>query len=616
MRAAALLSGLLAAAGAADPVAVGPNVRVSAGNPGRLHHEITMAASPTDPGKLLACSMIFDAKDASRHVVAYSSFDGGKSWVPALEVKRTDFVGDPTCAFGPDGAAYLSALALHYESSADHEMLVFRSADGGRAWSDPTVLPFIDRQWLTFDGTSGPRRGLLYLHGNSVADQTVDGDERIVFTLFKSSDAGKTFSAPKKLFSDGDHMPFGTGTGVVLSDGSFLVSFYEWNDRKNLQASDFKKPIGTVKVIRSEDGGEKFEKAVSVSDWYACEGWTPGLPVLAADASGGPFQDRLYVTWPDRRSGRCEILVSRSADKGKTWSAPIVINDDQAPADRERGRHHMLPAVAVNPSGVVGVSWYDRREAVEESRQWAARFAYSLDGGETFSANIRVSDPAASGRPGGYLPIMAYSTGGGSHRPRGRGGNIELQIGPQWIDYLCAADTAGMAASADGTFHTLWVDHRTGVPQLWTAAVQVDGKATLNGSPELAALSDLTQSVAVSFSNTDYDPKERIVALDMALTNTSEKTILAPLELRVIALKSSSAVPVLLGADNGLSGAGAVWDFTSQLPDGRLAPGQSSRARRIRFRLDQLSAFKLDARGTLGNLISVETKALGKEETK
>ena len=172
-----------------------------------------------------------------------------------------------------------------------------------------------------------------------------------------------------------------------------------------------------------------------------------------------------------------------------------------------------------------------------------------------------------------------------------------------------------MAAGADGVFHTLWVDHRTGIPQLWTAAVRVDGKAAVNGSPDLAALSDLTQSIAVQFSNTDYDPKERTVSLDVALINTSQKTIVAPLKLRVLALRSSSAVPEILAADNGLSGAGAVWDFTPQLLDGRLAPGQFSHARRVRFRLKELTAtFPLDARGSLGNLISVETKALGQEE--
>ena len=187
---------------------VAPNVQVSAAHGKRLHHELVVSASPTDANALLACAMIFEARDASRHVIAYGSWDGGKSWVPTLEVDRTNFVGDPDCTFGLDGIAYLSALPLHYESAAEPEMLVYRSADLGKTWSAPVVLPFIDREYLAVDRTSGPRRGNLYLHGNAVRDATVDGDERIVFTFFRSTDGGVTFSSPKKLLPDGEHMAF------------------------------------------------------------------------------------------------------------------------------------------------------------------------------------------------------------------------------------------------------------------------------------------------------------------------------------------------------------------------------------------------------------------------
>ena len=607
---------LVAEAAGPGSVDVGPNVRVSAANGVRLHHEVTAAASPVDPKVLLACSMIFDAKDASRHVVAYRSADGGATWTPTLEVNRTTFVGDPACAFGPDGTAYLSALPLHYESSADHEMLVYRSRDGGATWSEPAVLPFLDREWLVVDQTAGPRRGTLYLHANAVADRTVDGDERIVFTFYRSADGGKNFSVPRKLLPDGDHMPFGTGNSVVLSDGTFAACFPEWSDRKNVTSDDFKKPIGAIKVVRSKDGGETFEKAVAAADWHGCQGWTPGLPSLAVDASDGPFRDRLYIAWPDRRSGRCEILLSSSSDKGSTWSRPITINDDQSPADRDRGRDHLLPSVAVNRSGVIGVSWYDRRESSDDVRGWAARFAASLDGGETFGTSARLSEPVQTKPEEAYLPIMAYSEGGGHHRPKARGGTLRLDIGPQWIDFLCAADTAGMAAGADDVFHPVWVDQRTGVPQLWTAAVRVEGQAAVNGSAELAALSDLTQSIAVDFANTEYDPTNRTVSLDAVLTNTSKKALLAPLKLRVLSLQSSSAVPEILGAQNHLPAAGAVWDFTGELPSGRLEPGKTTRPVRLRFLLKDLSPFKLDKRDNLGSLISVETKALGKEESR
>jgi hypothetical protein len=612
---AAAASGFAAdAAAPSAPIHVGRNVRVSAANGDRLHHEIGMAASPADPRRLLVCSMIFDAKDASRHVVAYLSTDGGETWTPTLEVRRTTFVGDPDCRFGPDGSAYLSALPLHYESVADPETLVYRSADGGRTWGDPTVLPFIDREYLAIDSTKGPRRGRVYLHGNAVRDATIDGDERIVFTFFRSDDQAKSFGYPSKLFSDGDHMPFGTGNSVVLSDGTFLMTFFEWNDRKNIApepSSD--KATGSVKLLRSGDGGEHFEKADVVSDWHGCSGWTPGMPYLAADDGDGPFRDHVYITWTDRRSGRCEILFSRSSDKGKTWSKPITVNDDQSPKNRSAGRDHSVPAVAVNRNGVVGVSWYDRRDSADNVGGWYSRFAASWDGGETFSRSVRVSESPQELREGQPIPIMAYSQGGGHHRPRARGGNLRLEIGPQFIDYLAAADTGGLAADADGAFHPIWVDNRTGVGQLWTSRVGVEGAAAVNGSAELARFDDLTQRVAVEFSNTAYDPKEHVVSLDAALTNTSEKPLFGPLRVRVLSLASGSAVPEIIDADNHLQGPGAIWDFTASLAGERLGPGESTRPRRLRFRLTGLVPFQLDQRRRLDNLISVEAKVLGKD---
>ncbi|MEO8430657.1 MAG: sialidase family protein [Acidobacteriota bacterium] len=597
--------------GPAASIHVGRNVRVSAANAERLHHEIGMAASPRDPRRLLVCSMIFDARDASRHVVVYLSTDGGARWAPTLEVQRTVFVGDPDCKFGPDGTAFFSALALRYESAADHETLIYRSPDGGATWSEPTVLPFIDREYLTIDATAGARKGRVYLHGNAVRDPTVDGDERIVFTLYRSDDGAKSFGAPSKIFSDGDHMPFGTGNSVALSDGTYLVPFYEWNDRKNLSPDpESDKAAGSIKLLRSEDGGERFGKAVVVSEWHQCFGWTPGMPYLAADTSGGPFQDRVYAVWPDRRSGRCEIVSSYSSDKGKSWSAPSTVNDDQSPRDRERGRDHSIPAVAVNKSGIVGVSWYDRRDSSDNVGGWLARFAASSDGGDTFSPSVRVAEAPQEFREGQPIPIMASSSGGGHHRPRARGGNIQMEIGPQYIDYLAAADTGGLAADADGAFHPIWIDNRTGVGQLWTAEVRVDGRAAVNGSEELAKLFDRTQSVAVDFSNTAYDPASRVVSLDAALTNTSDKPLTGPVRLRVVSVHSGSAVVRIVETENGLSGAGAVWDFTPSLKNGRLAPGETSRPRRLKFQLNELAPFRLDKRHRLDGLISVQAKVL------
>ena len=113
---------------------------------------------------------------------------------------------------------------------------------------------------------------------------------------------------------------------------------------------------------------------------------------IAVDQSKA-FRDRLYVTWNDERSGRMQVLLARSIDGGLTWSAPVVVNDDLPadPHDMAKGPHATAPWAVVNKDGVVGVMWLDRRD-VPQNIGYKVLFAASLDGGETFTPSMNVSE--------------------------------------------------------------------------------------------------------------------------------------------------------------------------------------------------------------------------------
>ena len=172
-------------------IIVGPNVRVSSANGDRAHWETRLGADPEHANRLIACSYVHSSALNVFHTVVYLSEDAGTSWRPTLETTGADYIGDPDCIFGLDGAAYFATLPLHYESDRPPETQVYRSLDGGAHWSQPVVLPFIDREYLTIDRTRGPHRGQLYLQGNLTRAATVDGDSRIVFNLFRSTEIGR-----------------------------------------------------------------------------------------------------------------------------------------------------------------------------------------------------------------------------------------------------------------------------------------------------------------------------------------------------------------------------------------------------------------------------------------
>ncbi len=604
----------LAMAGEAHSnITVGPNVRISAANSDRAHWETRVAADPEHAGSLLACSFLHSSQNNNFHTVVYRSDDGGTSWQTSLESEDADYIGDPDCIFGPDGMAFFATLPLHYEADMPHETRVYRSMDRGQHWQKPVSLPFFDREYLAIDRTAGPRRGQIYMQGNRFR-KTVDGDERLVFSLFRSTDQGASFKEPVELLSDGEHMPFGNGSSEVLSDGTYVAIFPEWDDRKKIgEMHSTPQSVGNIKVVRSTDGGEKFDKADVVSPWYEClYAMTIGIPMLAADHSNGPFKDRLYAVWGDAKSGRCDIRSSYSSDKGKTWSPSIVINDDPDPADPKHSSNQSMPVLAVNKNGAVGVAWYDRRETRDDVG-WYVRFSASLDGGETFLPSVRVSSAPEVHKRDAALPIWVYAEGGGGFPIRRRDSKIMINVSTDQGE-AAGGDTAGMAADADGNFHPVWVDNRTGVLQLWTSSIAVSGTAAVNGSVDLSAMDNVTRDVMLRVTNTKYDQKNGLISFDALLMNTSEEAIHVPVKMRVVSLRAGTGTINIAHADNDGTGAGSIWDFSSSIAEGVLKPGQKTGSKRFEFHISDIDPFRLGAQGFIDPyLINADCIVLGKK---
>lgn len=192
-------------------------------------------------------------------------------------------------------------------------------------------------------------------------------------------------------------------------------------------------------VMTSADGGKTFSVPLFLTHVCA-EDW----PGLAADASKGPYRDRLYWVCHDRPNEH--IYLNFSADRGETWSEPVVVN-----AGSGRNPRVDDAVIAVNREGVVAVTWYDARHDPRgyrgDFRCQELFFAASLDGGRTFLPEVKVSsaencpDTSANGEAGRRWPA-----GGDYH---------------------------GLVAAADGSFHVLWADSREGIYKLRTATVRV-----------------------------------------------------------------------------------------------------------------------------------------------
>ncbi len=66
-----------------------------------------------------------------------------------------------------------------------------------------------------------------------------------------------------------------------------------------------------------------------------------------------------------------------------------------------------------------------------------------------------------------------------------------------------------------------------------------------------------------------------------------------------------------MGAENGVAGPGAVWDFTTTLSGGVLAPNAESAAKPLTFRLADLRPF-VQGDEWKYRLVSFEARVLGR----
>jgi hypothetical protein len=570
-------------------ITVGPNVLVSASSPGWMHGEYTADADPFNANRIMVCSMRFSQQRNQTTSALYISNDGGRSWFLSLEDSATRFTGvwDPACKFGLDNQAFFVNLtrgdtarrdSTHYTNhqywrmGGDNGMHLHRSMDAGQSWEPPRYLSLIDYETLTIDRTNSRYRARMYIYGNTTG--------RGVWLVY-STDGGLTWTRSER----NDNEDYHPRDGTVLPSGTLLLPFNNQRRGRIAGPSDYNPFFLTVAASR--DGGVHIDSSVNIAPAENCR--TTGLGFgMASDHSRGPFHGRAYIVWPDQSGGRCRPLVSWSDDEGKTWSSPVVVSDapPRRVGFRPTGHDHTLPKIAVNPRGVVGVTWYDPAEDTTTSHSHL-RFSASLDGGETWLPSVKVSDHGYVVKNPPETPAEARVQGGGKRAEGAPGNEITVSL-RQWYGYpgLWALDYTGMAAGADGAFHAFWIDNRSGSGELYTARVTVEGTVA---KPEtlLASLSDITSALELQFTSSVWDPKTRTIALEYQLLNTSNDTIVGPVKIQVTALTSEVGVPSLW-ADGKLVGrTGSIVNISRTIPSGGLLPGQTSLPQRLSVKLER-----------------------------
>ena len=147
---------------------------------------------------------------------------------------------------------------------------------------------------------------------------------------------------------------------------------------------------GHVMVSQSTDQGKTFSTAVKVNlqaEAVSASGET--RPKILISKNGN-----VYISYTQSLDTPYagNIRFSRSIDGGKSFSAPITVNDNLDPIT------HRFEAMGINARGQIYLAWLDKRDAVaaknkdEKYHGIALYSAMSDDEGISFHANTKVAD--------------------------------------------------------------------------------------------------------------------------------------------------------------------------------------------------------------------------------
>lgn len=359
-------------------VGVNPASRIEA------HNSPSMARNPTNPDNVVIAARV-DRPEFS--AALHWSVDGGTVWgtTPLPLPEGLDRPYAPDVAFDDDGTLYVTYANLVGQGNQPDTLWLARSDDGGRSLSGPTeVAGELNFQaQLAVDGEGTLH--VTYLDARQVGLLAMPGGGTV--RAIRSTDGGRSWSEPVRVSDTGRQRVGAAVPRIDPATGDVVVAYKDFKgdvrDFQNLEGPPWDEPFELV-FTRSSDGGETFREGVVIDDGLVpTERFLPFLPAFPDLAAAG--DGTLYATWSDGRLGDDDVFLSRSTDRGRSWSDPTRVND----TPEGDGSAQSLPTVSVAPNGRVDVLFYDGRHDPGGPMRHAF-LATSPDGRAPF-ANRRVS---------------------------------------------------------------------------------------------------------------------------------------------------------------------------------------------------------------------------------
>jgi hypothetical protein len=312
---------------------------------------------------------------------AYTT-NGGTRWIAPGVLQNNVFRSDPVLNSNTAGSFFYLSLLQNFFVD------LWRSITGGQSWTMVAPADGGDKQWFTIDNTNSSGHGFQYQCWSNEADGNNFGGRQ----FSRSTNDGLTWMNPINI----PNTPR-WGTLDVDSNGNLFIGGV------NLDTGQ----IWCVRSTNAKNGGvvPAFDQSTAVNlggQIVFGEAINPvglvGQVFLAVERSGTSTNNNIYMLASVQPTGFAtgsDVMFARSTDGGRTFSAPRRINDDPI----NHAKWHWFGALSVAPNGRIDVVWYDSRSAANNTTSQLF-YSYSVDGGNTWSPNVALSNP--------FNPFIGY----------------------------------------------------------------------------------------------------------------------------------------------------------------------------------------------------------------
>ena len=254
-------------------------------------------------------------------------FDGTR-WSPIAKVAEEPGIPTWNPVLWRDGDG---GLILFYRAGPSPETwstLIKRSADHGRTWSEPELLPA---------GILGPikNKPIAGLRGEIVAGSSVESYRAWTSWVEISADGGRTWSKHGPIVVPG------------VPEGNIQPSLWRCTDGRLRMVVRTTRAVGRVGLAESRDEGRTWSAVRPTSLPH------PNAGVDAVKLADG----RVLLVYNHTPQGRTPLSLALSDDDGDTWRPRRALEDGPG--------EYSYPAVIQARDGRIHVSYTWRRERIK-----------------------------------------------------------------------------------------------------------------------------------------------------------------------------------------------------------------------------------------------------------